>query len=292
VKKLFLVVLAIIVVALSGCTEKGPSSEELKGMLANSVANLDSYRFETEAGQNVHIRNTSANATDANATSVVISSKGQGSVNLTAREMVITSNVTLISDSEGNMTPVKTETYFINDTIYMLIDQNWTKLQLPNSEDLWGRQNVVVHQVELLNNFKINLAGSEKIDGVDCYKIDVEPDIETFSTVLSEQMGSSLPLEYMNVSELFRSSNIKWTSWITKDAHYLKRNDLQMDVTVTPEVMGLTDKTESFEMKINLNSVTTYRDFNANIRVAIPPEAARAQPLLVSYSPVAAGSGA
>lgn len=291
-KKLFLVGLAIIVVALSGCTEKGPSSEELKGMLANSVANLDSYRFETEAGQNVLIRNTSANATDANATSVILSSKGQGSVNLTAKEMVITSNVTLISDSEGNMTPVKTETYFINDTIYMLIDQNWTKLQLPNSEDLWGRQNVVVHQVELLNNSKINLAGSEKIDGVDCYKIDVEPDIETFSTVLSEQMGSSLPLEYMNVSELFRSSNIKWTSWITKDAHHLKRNDLQMDVTVTPEVMGLTEGTESFEMKINLKAVTTYRDFNAPIRVAVPPEAARAQPLLVSYSPVAAGSGA
>jgi len=281
-KKLLLLALALVVVAFSGCMENGPgesapNATELKTMAIDSAKNLNSYNFDLESIQNIVITNRSAST--ANTTNVAITAAGHGSVNLTGRAMNVVSTMNVISDSAQNATPVQTETYFINDTIYSMVDNNWTRLQVPEAGLLWEQQNMVLQQSELLNASTITVAGSETVNGQDCWKVTVVPDINVYAAILSQQMGSSLPLAYMNLTELYQSGTVEWTSWITKNAHLLTKNDIRMAFAITPETMGLSPATGDFQMKVNLQSVMNFRDFNQPIHVVLPAGASSAQTL-------------
>ncbi|HWQ18834.1 MAG TPA: DUF6612 family protein [Methanotrichaceae archaeon] len=281
-KKLILLALALVVVAFSGCIgngpgESAPNATELKTMAIESAMKLKSYNFDLESTQNIVITNRSAST--ANTTNVAITASGQGSVNLTGRVMSVTSTMNVISDSANNVTPVETQTYFINDTIYSMVGNNWTRLQVPESDLLWQQQNMVAQQSELLNASTITVAGSETVNGLDCYKVTVVPDINVYAAILSQQMGSSLPLAYINLTELYQNGTEEWTAWITKDTHLLTKNDIRLVFTITPETMGLSPAAGDFQMKVNLQSVMNFKDFNQPIHVVLPAAAYSAQTL-------------
>ncbi|MDM7912040.1 MAG: hypothetical protein QUS09_02995, partial [Methanotrichaceae archaeon] len=177
----------------------------------------------------------------------------------------------------NNATSGRSETYILNDTVYMGVDGNWTSFKLPNADLIWDRQNMVKNQAELLNNSEIELLGSENLDGQDTYKVKVVPDMETYSVVLSEQVGSVLPVAVLNISEMFRNSTLEWTSWITKDTHLLKKNEVQMNLVVTPESMGLpTNQTGDFEMRVDAASTIIFSDFNQPVEIILPEGAENA----------------
>jgi hypothetical protein len=186
-KKLLLLALALMVVALSGCMENGPSAAEIKKSMADSVSNVNQYTFEMNSSQNIEVLNRSANVTN---TSVVkILSSSQGAIDLAGREMMVTSLMEIQSDAQSAVPPVSTETYFLNDTVYMRLDNNWTMLKVPDPESIWASQNMAAQQVALLNISQLEVTGSESVDGQDCYKVKVTPDINAYAAVLSEQMA-------------------------------------------------------------------------------------------------------
>jgi hypothetical protein len=267
-----------LLVAFSGCMEKGPSAEDLKAMMVESVRSLDTYRFSMGMTQNIEIINRST--VPVNITKVVISSSGDGAVNLPGRAMGISQTSRVRAGDGDNATSMESQTYFINDTIYMMLGGNWTRLKLPNADQLWDRQNMVKHQVELLNSSKLEMMGSENVDGQDCYKVRVVPDMYTYAAVLSEQMGSSMPLAYLNITELYRRGTMDWTSWITKDKHFFKKYDLKMGFIITPETMGQTAmEMGDLEMRVQLNATIDFKDYNAPVAVKLPEKAEKASPL-------------
>jgi len=258
------------------------AEDKLKTDMINSAKTLETYNFNLESNQNIVITNHSASAT--NTTNVVIASIGNGSVNLTGEEMSVTSTMNVISDSAKNVTPVRTETYFINDTIYSRVDNNWTRLQVPNASQLWGQQNMVLQQSDLLNASRMTMAGSETVNGQDCYKVTVVPDINVYAAILSQQMGSSLPLADMNLTELFKNSTVEWTSWITRDTNHLAKNDIKMAFTITPEIMGISPVGANFEMKVNLQAKMLFRDFDKPMNITLPDNATNAPTLTLIES--------
>jgi len=158
-----------MVVALSGCMENGPSAAEIKKSMADSVSNVNQYTFEMNSSQNIEVLNRSANVTN---TSVVkILSSSQGAIDLAGREMMVTSLMEIQSDAQSAVPPVSTETYFLNDTVYMRLDNNWTMLKVPDPESIWASQNMAAQQVALLNISQLEVTGSENVDGQDCYKV-------------------------------------------------------------------------------------------------------------------------
>jgi len=286
-KKLILLALALMVVAFSGCMDNGsdksaPNATALKTMTIDSAKDLRTYDFNLESTQNIVITNRSAKT--ANATNVAITSSGQGSVNLTGRAMNVASTMNVISDTAANATPIKTETYFINDTIYSKADNNWTRLQVPEAGLLWAQQNMVIQQAELINASNITVTGSESANGADCYKVKVVPDINVYAAILSQQMGSSLPLAYINLTELYRAGTVDWTAWVTKDTHLVTKSDIRMTFTITPETMGLSPAAGDFQMKVNLQALTNFKNFNQPVKVILPAEAASAQMLVLTPS--------
>jgi hypothetical protein len=285
-KKILLLVLAVV--ALSGCIS-GPEEKlnetEIKHLMVDSAQNLETYRFQLENKQNVELVNLS-DTNKTKPTIVSITSSGHGAVNLTGRALMVTTTTTATPEGENSST-TETESYFINDTMYIKLDGNWTMLSLPATEDIWNKQNMVKHQAELLNASKLSLLGSEKLDGEDCYKIKVVPDMYTFAQVLSEQMGSAMPVAFMNMSQLFRESEISWTSWVTKEGHILKKTETEVKLTITPEIMGMpVEAIGNFEMRMDMRATVLFQDFNKEIKIELPEEAKKASPYPIFAFPL------
>jgi hypothetical protein len=114
-----------------------------------------------------------------------------------------------------------------NNTLCMKIDGNWTKTKLLglSLKDIWKQQDNMRQQSESLNGSNITLLGTEKVDGTECFKVKVIPDIKSYAAVEKEQLGSITILPYLNISSLFNDTSISYISWISKDKHILLKTE-------------------------------------------------------------------
>ncbi len=261
-----------------------PIAFALKSMLANVSSTFDSYRFDLELAQMMQIVNLS-NQTEAQ--TILIKSLGAGSLNLTNRSMklVLASLALSVVDRE-NASATTLEEYLQNDTIYMKIDGNWTQLKMGMPE-VWAEQDMAGQQIEILNRSEITLLGSEKIDGRDCYKIRVAPEMESFSKIASQQTGSLLGT--MDLVELFNNSSMDLIYWIDKESFLLARTEQTTTFDLTPESLGLkATGPQSQRIKMVAKSTVNYRDYNEPVEIMLPAEAKEATALPFNLTSVAA----
>jgi len=275
--KRIIFVLAIFVIAFAGCIGGGPSTEELKLMMVDPVKDMSSYRFTMDMEQEVEIFDLSV-ANESNSMKMTSRSVGAGDVNLTDKSMKMSiSSVTSSDDMEDVTTDM--EMYFISDTIYMTFDGNWTQLKIPLPEEMWDKQNQVKIQIELLNESAIELIGSEKINGTDCYKLKVVPDMDTYSKIFEEQFGSTPPVG-VNLTALYENMEMKWDVWLAKDTHLPMKYQIYVNYIITPDMIEQqNNETKPFKMDAMLGATMNFYDFNQPIIVELPEEAKSAPPL-------------
>ncbi|HOO54328.1 MAG TPA: hypothetical protein PLM24_05100 [Methanothrix sp.] len=269
--KKLLLLLALMVVAFSGCVEEKPSPEELKTMMIESVEKVETAAFAVDMDQTVKVVNHSETNRTLQTMTFDTRSVGDGELNVTAHAMKMTMITTTSSEDMGDVVS-KMEMYMQGDTMYTNIDGNWTKMPgMP--EEMWDQQNQVRTQAELLNASEIELVGSEKVNGEDAYKAKVVPDTETFALILNQQMGS-MPLYAMNVTEIFEESEMEWTTWISKESHLPLKNHLSMELTLTADMMGLpVGETGEIEMEVKSDSTVIYSNYNEPVEIVVPEEA-------------------
>jgi hypothetical protein len=259
------------------------SASELQALLVNSTANLQSYRFLMDMDQSTELINLSDPAGESQ--KIVSRSFGIGALNMTQRALkLVMATVIMPEEDVGNATAMAIDEYLINDTIYLRLDENWTSLKLPFTENVWSQQNTLEQQVEMLNGSNITLLGSEAIDGVDCYKIKADIDTASLAAQLS-QTSSPLPLQLMNYSQLFNDAVLEAYYWITKDTHLLKRSDIFESFVIRPQDLGLEPKgPENVEMRVYANISMIYDGFNESINIELPAEARTAEALLMNMT--------
>ena len=263
--KELLLILVLIVVAISGCVDKEQDAKDLKTLMANSGKNLDSYRFVTVTVQEIK---SMENSTEAS--TLMIRSLDKGAVNLTAQNMSISTIKNASSGSEA-LPSMQQEVYVIRDMAKIKLDGNWSQAALQDAKYFWALQNVAEKQDMLLNSSQLVLSGSETIEGLDCIRIEVIPDRKAYESVLFEQLGSVLPLAYMNLTKLYKSSTVNWTLWVSKDDGLPRKENVNMVFSVTSEMMELPDdQIKDFMLKIDLNTTTLYMDYNQPLLITLP----------------------
>jgi len=272
--KKLLLTLALIVVTLSGCVDKELDAKDMKTLMANSGKNLDSYRFVTETVQEIK---AIENSTEAS--TLVIRSLDEGAVNLTAQNMSISTSKNASSGREA-LPSMQREIYVIRDMAKVKLDGNWSQAALQDPKYFWALQNVAEKQDVLLNKSQLKLSGSEMIEGLACNRIEVIPDRQAYESVLFEQLGSVLPLAYLNLTKLYKSSAANWTMWVSKDDGLPRKENVKMAFSVTPEMMELPDdQIKDFLIKIDLNTTTRYVDYNQPLVITLP-EGQRIEPII------------
>lgn len=256
----------------------------LQSLLANSSANVSSYRFTMEMDESVRLTNLSNETITSQV--ILVRSFGTGSMNLTAETMkLVLASIAVPLGDEDNATATALEEYLINDTLYMKIDGNWTSLEL-DIPNLWKEQNTVGQQVELLNQSEISLQGTETVDGQDCYRIKVAPNMSAYAQMASEQLGSILgPL---NLTELYSNMTADLTYWIAIDSGLLKKTETSVAISLNPQSLGVPLKgPENQEMQIIANTTMLFRDYNSEVNITLPSEAMNAEALPLNLTSLA-----
>jgi hypothetical protein len=287
----YLMILAMALLLSSSCalcqstdrSQDDPVSTILRGLVVASSDDLKSYTFSMKMEQDMMLENLSSGQSQQ----VQTRSIGFGLVNMTDQALkLVMASLTYIPGDEGNSTALALEEYLQNDTIYMKIDGNWTAMELSGLGDVWSQQNSLDQQIDMLNQSRLTLVGSEMVGDEDCYKVRAEIDIASYADPLSQEVASIVPSIPMNFSDLFRNMTMEVHYWISKESQLLKRADMFETLYMTPQSLGL-QSSEEENMAVRMSSTTSvvFDGFNESVKIVLPPEASAAQLFNMSSYP-------
>lgn len=292
---LLLIALTLSLAAVASAEQTKKSTEKLnytnattlKELVKESEKNLETYRFTFTQDQNIAIIKVPA----GNATyQTKILTLGAGGVNLTGKALKTAStSLSIPIGQEENATVATTELYFLNDTIYRNVNGNRTVLNLTFPENIWMSQNKLEQSSDLLNSSNVKLLGTEAINGVGYYVIEVTPDSSTLSDLVSRQLGSNFSKSLstnisaemgsniygstlaLNLSTLLNNTRLRYVIWITEDSHLPSMEYVQMSMMLTPDMFSLPS---AKNLRMNIDSVTTviFSGFNQTLNLALPNE--------------------
>jgi outer membrane lipoprotein-sorting protein len=299
-KKLSLVLLLIIAVALSGCVgnqEKQPSVGDIRASMMKAVGNVSSYSFTASQTQNETANEFGISASAANATLRTAYSEVAASVDLAghrAEANLVTKTsiagpgeLPTVSSSNGTQ-------YNIGNVTYTRMGaENWTQLLDPTPEgELWasGRYNAYKSRVETTNESQFEILGTEAVDGQDCYKLRLVMDNATRSETLYDAVNSAIfPfIANPNSTSIASNSSIEVLVWVDKGSFLIRRYEYTMGVTAVPDIVGIFDVSSGqmmtfnqsikqsikpVEISENSNSIEHYYNFNQPMSITPPKEA-------------------
>jgi len=168
------------------------------------------------------------------------------------------------------------EVYIVDDWIYMTnpdSSSEWIKTRL--TEDIWDEQDITGQQLGLLNDcFATRYIGMENINGVNCYKIDVQPNWDAIFAAadISETEGIS----EQDMIDMIKDTSC--TAWVAENTYYTMRIFLGM--TMEMELMG-----ETYSMTMDMTMTTS--NINQPVTINLPVAAKSATE--VSYEDFMSG---
>ncbi|HEX73570.1 MAG TPA: hypothetical protein G4N93_00235 [Dehalococcoidia bacterium] len=271
-KKIVTISLAIVMVlSLAACTKGDgelPSSQEIVNEVIESLDDIRTYQFDMDMTMDV------AGEAEGEAFEVTVIMDSSGAVDVENRQMSMdaTQSLSMLGQPEMEM---GMEMCIVGDMIYMLtempeMEAMWAKSQLP--EEYWGEVSQVEYQTELLEAAQVEVLGSEMVEGIDCYVLQLTPDLEQLWQfyVQQAQVTGEVPEELLQ--EIFQSFSVK--QWIAKDTYFLTNAGIDMVMELTPEDMGYPE--EEGVMTLDITMSFWGYDYNQPVFIELPPGAEEA----------------
>jgi hypothetical protein len=170
--------------------------------------------------------------------------------------------------------------YIIDNTMYMNMgemlgeDSGWMKMEIPKDEysgfeDIWESQNLTSEQEDLLfEASEVNILGEEKVNGVNCYKVSIVPNMEQlFDLMMSQDMSGYLSedLYYSDMDEALEIlDDFSIIYWYDKSTFLPVKMDIEMTMF---------DEEEGLDMSIDMEVNMKYTNFNKPVTIKLPSDA-------------------
>jgi outer membrane lipoprotein-sorting protein len=300
--KRLLLVLVLIVVAFSGCTENSPSvadksAAELKTLSVAAAENVTSYSIKSSMTQTLKL-DSGNNATEGKSTTITESAETVAVVNLSSLEAHATGSTQNQMETTGqpaNTSTTSANVYQIGNSTYVNDESgNWTHLADPRSkEEVWGpdRNNQVKAIAATFNLSTTEDLGSEAISGEDAYKLKIvtgsgdQINLQNAAFAIAAKVTQyPMYLPSVNRTELNETSKIEKTIWISKKSYLPVKYQSTMSFTMTPEIIGALDPNTSqmkmFNQSLRLGEISVsivtddlYYDFDKPTDIALPEQA-------------------
>ena len=308
--KKLLLVLVLIAVAFSGCTEKSQSGPDksvgdLKTLSIQSAENLSSYSLKSSVTQTLLLNAPGANATAENATTIKESADTEASVDLMgfkAKASGSTKNALKLPGQAENSSSTNANVYQVGNSTYVKDETgNWTHLKDPRpAEAIWGEgnNNQVKAMVLMINQSQVEAIGSESIDGEDAYKLDIVTGSADYDNLYNIAFSIAakfaqypMLMPSINRTELNETGLMKKTVWISKKTYLPVKYQSIMSFRMTPEIIGGLDPNTG-QMKmfnqsmllgaiiVNIETNDLYYGFNKSVDMAMPAEALQVEPII------------
>ncbi len=126
----------------------------------------------------------------------------------------------------------------------------------------WGES-----QIELLEAAQVEVISSERVDGIDCYVLEVTPDLEQLWQLSNHLHFDEVPdvtEEYLQ--EIFRSFSVK--QWVAKDTYFLMKAEIDIAEEFPPDEAG--------PSTVDIAMVLLCYNYNQPVTIELPPEAEEA----------------
>jgi hypothetical protein len=268
-----LLVIVLLVLAISGCTEKEPSGkghsvDEIKTLSFSSADNLSTYSLRQSINQFLKYNAPGSNETKGNLTTIM---ETVASVNLTSYKAMSNGsikNILEIPGTAGNTSLSLIAAYQVGNLTYVIENGKWISLRDTRpTEAIWERGNA--SQVKALagkiNQSQVEIVGSEKIGGEDAYELKISSarddyhDLnETAYSIAAKSINNPMLVPSINTTELNKTSRLEKLVWISKEAYLPLKYYSSM----------------SFKGEISVDLVTTdlYQDFNQPVEIKLPED--------------------
>lgn len=205
--------------------------------------------------------------------------KANGSVNIPETEMAMAMTMDMDIPEMGAQ-KMSTDIYMVDNWMYMKIGmgalgEQWIKSKL--DENLWTQQNQLDQQIQLLKSaIKTQSLGKEVVDGVECYVLEITPDMTTLTEFISSQLGSQAgadALEKVDLSKVFKAMSV--TEWVAADTYLPAKTEMTILMEMNAEDFG--SSAEGYEqMTIDMVLTVKYSGYNQPVTITLPPGAANA----------------
>ena len=278
------VVMALPFVACDGGSGL-PSAEEIIEASIEALDDVRTFEFEMEASMDA---DTEAEGEPNDA---YIEMDASGAIDIENYQMQLAMDMNMETTGEEDM-DMAAEMYLVDDTFYILTDalgmgSMWMKLELSDIEELpegYGEQEdmselqteMLEFLPELLEAFEIEVTGSERVDGIDCYVLESNPDTEQLWEMFME-MFETMELETTDIpedtedylDEMFDSFSVK--QWIAKDTYLTMKVELEINMEFSAEDVG--EPEEEGEADIDMSLTVLVYDYNQPVSIELPPGA-------------------
>ena len=184
--------------------------------------------------------------------------------------------------------------------LYVLDNKQYTKFDQPGEPSRWQVEDLAAgtwesmhyweHHVDLLQKSKIELLGTEKVNNIDCYAMQLSPDMAEFLKMMlaEQQLGQQFSEEEIDIittalSRFFVSfMDISAKEWIDKDTYLPRKTEMIMDIYISPDEfmeLGLV-VLAGYEFTLGTNINLVVESYNEPLSIALPPEAQEAKPAI------------
>ena len=273
--------LLVMVFSFTTCGEAGlPSAQEIIDGVIEALDDIRTYELDMDMTMDM------AGEAEGEAFEMTMTMGISGALDVENRQVGLdmTMNTALPGEDEMDMVM---EMYLIGNMAYMMMDEPetgpmWMKQEISEtdweelSEQLSEQIAMTEPQIELLQTAQVKVIGSEKVKGVDCYVLQLTPDMEQLwqlvmqqTALTGEEMLPELAEELLQ--EMFCSFSVK--QWVAKDTYFLTKAEVDMAMELTAEAMGFPEEGE-----ITMDIGMIYLEYNHNqpISIELPPEAEEA----------------
>lgn len=202
-----------------------------------------------------------------------------GSLNVKEKEMALKMIMDMEMPELGKQN-LSTDLYIVDNWMYMgmtlpVVGEQWTKSKIDDT--IWAGQNQLAQQIDLLKTaIEVKSLGEETIDGVECYVMEINPDVAALTDYIGSQLGEQgglQNLEGVDLSKLFESMKIK--QWISTRTYFPAKADMNIKLKMTPEDLG-GSAAEFDEMTMDISIVVKYFGYNEPVTITLPEKAASA----------------
>ncbi len=251
---------------------KLPSADEIVKGVIQSMYDVDTYQFDLDVNMDMAVEAEG----EAFKTTVIIGSSGTFDIINRRMRMEMIMNMTFPEEGE---TEVGMEMYLIDNMSYTLMEigemePTWIKSRVPVGT--WKEIAQVEPQIELLESAKVELVGSDEVRDVDCYVLQLIPDVEQLWQMAMQQLettgGEELDIAEELIKEIFRSASVK--HWVAKDTYFLTKAEVEMAMEITPEIIGFPEEEGRLIMDITITMLAY--NYNKPLSIVLPQEAEEA----------------
>lgn len=274
-------ILLVLVMALSfGSCTKEPTAEEIVDGVIESQGEIRTYQFELD--MTMYAVGEAEGA--AHEQTMIMDNSGTLDLENIQMEADLNLKTNIVAPVEEEI-EMGVEMYIVDGMMYAKPEApgeepTWMKSELPSvawevQKGLSGLDNYY----ELLATAQVEVIGSEKVKSVDCYVLEVSPDLEQLYKTATNVTGTSdtggmllppVPEEFLK--DIFSSFSVK--QWVAKDNYFLIKAEIDISMESTPELMDYLG--EEGETSVDITIIFLAYNYNQPVSIELPPEAKEA----------------